>query len=267
MRIVIPEIRLFSKLKTYLEAPLSGVNLNDKIGYMDLFQIFNNRELAIIVWVTLLFIWTFATQPTFYKNIVAFLQSVVGLLKYLSPMFVYVFLCVFILYKLHFWDISLLKVTAIWFFGWAIVMFVNATKIGRENGYLKKVILELVGVTAVISFVSNFYSFSLWFELLLIPFVVLLSGMSALASFDKKHEVVGKFTNSILVGVGLIVLCVSLYKTVVNFNSFATVGTLQEFMIPILLSFMYVPYAYGLSIYSRWEQKKIRDSFTKKSTS
>lgn len=231
---------------------------------MSILHIFNNREIATIVWAIALLVWVLIKQPTFYKSILGLLGSVVRMWKYFLPMLVYVALSIFILHKLCLWDTSLMKVTIFWFFGWAVVMFVNSMKIGRENGYLKKIIFDMVGLAIFISFISNFYSFSLWFELLLVPFVGLLAGMSALAGFDKKYDLVGKFTNGTLIGIGLIVFIVSLYKTVVHFNDFATVGTLQEFTIPILLSLMFIPFAYAFSLYGRWEQERVRANFLKK---
>ncbi len=231
---------------------------------MDIVSLFNNREIATIVWAIFLFVWLLTKQPTFYKSILGLLGSVARMWKYFLLMLGYVVLSIFILHKLSPWDIGLMKVTLFWFFGWAVVMFVNSMNIGRENGYLKKIIFDMVGLAVLISFISNFYSFSLWFELLLVPLTGLLAGMSAVAGFDKKYDLVGNFMNGTLVGVGFVIFCVSLYKTVIHFNDFATVGTLQEFVVPIILSLMFIPCAYAFSIYGQWEQKRVRDKFMKR---
>lgn len=222
------------------------------------YLVFNNREISTIVWTVILFAWILLKQPTFYKNILDVLASTIKMWRYFLLMIIYISLSIFVLYKISFWDIDYIKIVVLWFFGWAIVMFVNSMKIGKEKGYLKKVILDMISLTVFISFISNFHSFSLWFELLLVPSVIMLAGMSAVSSFDQKYNLVGKFANSLLITIGLIVFCVSLYKTTIHFNDFANIGTLQEFMIPILLSLMFIPFACALALYGRCEQKRVR---------
>jgi len=226
-------------------------------------SIFNNREVATIVWSVVLLVWVFIKQPNFYRSLLGLLVAVAKMWKFFLPMLIYVALSIFALYKLNLWDSTLLKITLFWFFGWAVVMFANSMKIGKEKGYLKKIIFELVGLTVFISFISNLYSFSLMFELFLVPFVALLAGISAVESFNQENNMVGKLTNNILIFLGLVIFIVSLYKTIVYFGDFASMSTLQEFLIPILLSFMFIPFACGLSIYSHWEQKRIMKEFRK----
>lgn len=232
---------------------------------MNILSIFNNREIATIVWLIVLVFWLLIKQPTFHKSIFGLLGSIIRMWKYFLVMLGYVALSIFMLHKVHFWDVSFVKVTVFWFFGWAVVMFTNSMKIREENGYLKKTIFKIIGLSIFISFISNFHSFALWLELLLVPFVLLLAGVSAVAGFDKKYDSVEKFTKGLLTIVGLVVFCASFYKTIMHFNDFASKSTLQEFLLPILLSFMFIPFIYALSVYGRWEQNKIRDKFMKRS--
>lgn len=218
-------------------------------------DIFNNREISIAIWVIILFIFISIKQPNFYKNIFNVIVSFFRLSKYFLIMFLYILISVFALYKLSIWNIGFIKITIFWIFGWAIIMFINSVKIENEKGYLKKIIFEIIGLTVFISFMSNLYNFSLWLELILIPFIALLAGMSAVASFDKKYNPIGKFTNNILFIFGIIVLGVSLYKTIIYFNNLATINTFKEFIIPILLSFIFIPFVYISSLYSRWQLK------------
>jgi hypothetical protein len=230
---------------------------------MSFLSIFNNREIATIGWAIMLLIWTLVRQPAFYKNIIDLFSAAIKMWKYFLPMIIYIILNVFILEKIGLWNNTFIKVTIFWFFGWTIVMFINSVKIGKEKGYLRKIIFDTISLSVFISFISNFYSFSLWFELLLVPLVVLITGLSAVASFNEKNKLVKKFVDRIMICLGLIIFCISIYRTFTHFDDFATLNTLIEFLIPILLSIMFIPFACSLSIYNHWEQKRFRAKYTK----
>jgi len=234
---------------------------------LDIFDIFNNRELAVVIWTVIFFVWILFAVPNLHKSLWGILRSAFCLWKYFLLMFLYITGCVFFLYQIDIWNTDYLKVTLFWFFGWTIVMFMNALKIGKEEGYLKKVILELLGFTAVISFISNFYSFHLVIELFIVFSVVTLAAMSAYAPYRPEYKSVGRFSNAVLAILGLVVLVFSLYKIITSFNTFATSTTLQEFAIPILLSLMFLPFAYGLSMYSILEQKRLIQRVSGRKTS
>lgn len=223
---------------------------------MIILGIFNNREISVILWSIVLLVVVSIKQKGFGKSLRSLAETVLRMWRYFLLLIMYVGTSIFFLYRINIWDISYIKITIFWFFGSALVMFINSMKFVTEKSYLKKIIIDTIGVTVLVSFVSNFYSFSLWLELLLVPFVALLAGMLAVASFKHELKRVGKLSKWSLTGLGLFVLLTSLYKTIVHFDSFAKISTLQEFIIPILLSIMFVPFTYVLSLYGRWNQKK-----------
>lgn len=222
-------------------------------GYIT--NIFNNREIATIL-------WTVGVSLVFYKDVWNVFLAALNLWRFWLLMILYIVGSVFILYKINFWNIDLLKITVFWVLGWAIAVFVNLTKIERNGDYLKKLVFEILGVTTFISFLSNFYSFSLVAELLIVPIAVMFSGLSIVAT-DSRYGV-RKFSGGVVMALGLIIFFNSLYKTIENFCDFLSGSTLLEFLIPIFLSFMFIPFVYGLSFYVRWESdKKMRDILLK----
>lgn len=228
-------------------------------------MIFNTRELSIILWAFLFFTWMIVVQksnlPSLFFNLI---KTIATMWKVVLPMIGYVLGTVFLLQQFSIWNTDLIKVTIFWFFGWAFILFLNSPKIAAEKGYLKKIIRELVGLAAIISFIVHFYSFSIWIELMLVPLFVMLGGLLALTELSAKYKNVNIFLSAIAGILVLLFLVASIYKTVVNWNNFVTVSTLQEFLVPIILSLMFIPFAYGLSLYNKWEQKKIWDTFLKR---
>lgn len=222
---------------------------------MNILNVFNTRELATIVWAVIFFIWLLRT-PAFFRSLLNFLKTLPRLWKILTSMITYIGLSIFVLYTLSLWNIGLLKITIFWFFGWAFFMLVHISKIESEKSYFRKTIVEIIGLTVVVSFIENFYTFSLFVELLLVPFVVLLVGVATVSEIKKEH-LVNRIMNRILILVGLVVMVISIGEIAANFQKFITYATLQEFLLPILLSLMYLPYLYLLSRYIRYERDNV----------
>jgi peptidoglycan/LPS O-acetylase OafA/YrhL len=174
-------------------------------------------------------------------------------------MICYIATIIFILYKSSFLNESSIKITIFWFFGWALVMIVNSIKIGREKGYLKRIIIEIIGLTAIISYISNFYSLPLLFELIIIPVMFLSVGMAAVALNEPKNKKAGECANMMTTVIMVTIFVYSLCKTIINFKGFTTINILREFLTPVILSLAFIPFMYILSIYSKREQKITRE--------
>ena len=223
--------------------------------------IFNNREIATIFWVIVLLLWALIKSKDFRKSLRDLFTVAFNLRKFFFLMTIYIFISITLLYKIGLWNLGLTKISIFWFFGWAVFSLLSPPKIEGKKRNLKKMVINLLGFTAVISFVSNMYSFSLWLELCLVPFVILLAALSAVSAHDPntKNKSGGRVFNGMWVCLGVVIFGFSLYKAFTDLNNFASIGTLQEFLLPILLSLIFVPFVYALSVYSRWEQNKIRE--------
>lgn len=210
-------------------------------------------------------IWLLIKSPGVYKGLLGVLVSALRLWKFFILMFIYIASCIYLLSRIGVWDTSLLKITIFWIFGGAVVMFSNSTKIGKDEEFLRRTLLEIFGLAAIISFISNFYSLPLGVELVMVPLVLMFAGMSVLAPYKPEYKSIRVFSNGVLIFLGLGALLLSVYKTILNLNEFITPETFKEFAVPILLSLMFLPFIYFLSFYSRWEQKRIRQIYLGKS--
>lgn len=217
--------------------------------------IFNNREIATLLCIFAFLLWASVGRFGFYKSILNLLKLVIVLWKILIPMFLYIGLSIFILYRLNLWNIGLIKVTLYWFFGWAFIMLINISKIRNENGYIRNIVKEIIGLAVIISFLVDFYTFPLWVEIFFVPFTIILAGLTAMSHFYEKYQKANVFLNCTTIILGFGILGLSLCKMILNFKSFYTFTVLQEFLLPILLSFMFLPFLCILSKYLEWENK------------
>ena len=217
-------------------------------------KILSIREIAIIILAVPFFTWMM-WQKKFRKNVLGLLISTLKLWKMLLGMIIYVIGSIYILNKFGLWNIILLKIALFWFFGWAFFMILDSTKIKKEKGYFKKTIIKIISFTVLVSFITNFYTFNIYVEVPLILFIATVSALSAFADIQK-NAFVSKFSNGILVTFGSTVIIINLIKAMLNFHEFATFSTLREFLLPILLSLMFLPFLWGWSVYVEYESKK-----------
>lgn len=178
-------------------------------------------------------------------------------------MLAYVILSVFVLHELSLWNTSLLKITIFWFFGWAIVVLMNSNKAGVEKHYLKNTLAGIMGLTVLVSFITDFYTFPFFVEIFLVPFAVFITVLATYSGMKNIYRPVHIFLNWIMIAFGILILGINLYRAISNFKDFATIGTLQELLLPILLSTMFLPFIYLLVVYMKYQSKKVMDKFTK----
>lgn len=227
------------------------------------YTIFTTRELATFFWVAIFLLWVL-TKKEVRGSIWVFLKSVARLWKFFFLHFLYISLIFVILYETITWNTHLTKITIYWIFGWSLISFANSAMIHRKKGYLVKIFREILNVTVLITFIVNFYTFPILVELFLVPFVFLVITLTAVAEMKDEHKEASVFLNYTQIIFGFGILSFSLYQVLVNIQTFASYTTLLEFLLPIILSLMLLPFLYGMSLYGEFEQKRVRKKFLNK---
>lgn len=215
-------------------------------------EIFNNREIALDIWIVLFLIFLLL-KPSTRK---ALLQSLPNLFR---SMFVwklariylvvltYNLVVVYILYRYGLWDHSQLKNTILWILAAVVISLSDITNDETSN-YLKKTIVDIFKFTIILEFLVGFYSFNLVIELLIVPAATLIPLLIAVGKRDEKTKPAVTFLNSILVIGGIILIAYAVYKVIRGFSDFATQPTLTEFLISPVLSLLFLPCVYLLSL-------------------
>lgn len=208
----------------------------------------NNRELALLIWMFLLFLWV-AFTTNFLKNAGKILQSFFWskLTPYFLVVATYVTGIVYFLFKIHLWDLSQLKNTVLWHFTVGVASLFHITDKDKRN-YLNATIKDVLSLTAILQFLIGVYSFSLIVELILMPLVVIITGMAVIAKSNKEYHKLIPALRKVTVLIGLILICYSLFKIIADFKSFANQSTLTDFLVPAVLSFLFLPMLYIMSI-------------------
>ncbi len=59
--------------------------------------------------------------------------------------------------------------------------------------------------------------------------------------------------NKLLIIIGLVYLGFALYKTIIEFNTTNWNDVSQQFLLPLILTILFIPYYWGLTLYMNYE--------------
>ena len=221
----------------------------------------NSREIATVFWLFVLLLWSLTKE-----NIRYYIIEIVKILlrwKLLLPlvgMFVYTGVWVLLLTKAGLWQWSQLKDTLLWALGSAGVLLFRANEAGDNEKFFLKAVRENIGVAALLEFVLNLYTFALWIEMVLIPFVGLLGLVEAYTRIrrDKDLDRVHRFVSGLLGFIGFVILALTLREVIHHWSSLATLQTLADYLLPFVLTVGLLPYIYVFALLIQYETLFVR---------
>lgn len=218
-------------------------------------QYFNNREIAIGIWCAIVFIYMF-----FYKDFRSSLHKIIkALLSYkifmvFGLLVIYFYFVILILRKTNFWETDLLKDTLFWLLFVEIPIFISMVENARNKTFFKKLIIENLKISAVLEFILNYWTFDLWIELLVFPFLAVISLMIAMISKDKEKRDVLKFLESFLFVYGIVIVIFTFDNIINNSDQLVNMFSLKSFLLPNILLLFMIPFMYGVALYNYYDQ-------------
>ncbi len=172
-----------------------------------------------------------------------------SIVSVLALLLAYIALIILGLWHLGWWEIANLKTTLIWAFGSACVAVFNVQKVEDEANFLRRAMGEVIGIAVVADFLTAIDTFPLWVEFLIAGGGFVLASLSAVSAREPSQRLVHRGANALLIALGLLMLGKSIYHICVDFNDFAKMQTLQEFVLPIVLGLLLLPFLFLLNAY------------------
>ena len=222
-------------------------------------NVFNNREIAVFIWLVVLIGWAASrrdVRKSFGSVLKAFLVkpiiTAVGLLLF------YVGGMIVLFYALELWNASHLKDTIFWLLGTAFVMLMDINPVQRDENYFKKVLLDNTKFILIFEFLVNFYVFELWIEIILIPAITILGMLQIVAGTKPEFKSAKTFFDIVTAIIGIVLLFFAIYNAVLNFRGFATVDTLKAFLLGPVFTAALLPFVYMTALFVAYEQVYIR---------
>lgn len=222
----------------------------------------NNREIAWLVWLGIFFGWILTqkqVREALWHVVKAFCAPVI--LRVVASMLLYVGVCVLLLASLHIWQWDNLKTTILWSMTFALVTMLDVNRVSENDTFYGQTVRDTVSATALLLFVSELESFSLIAELIFVPSMVCLGLLLAVAQTQPEAKSAKSLVEGVasLVGFGLLLSgAIAIWNRP---DEFLTISTLREFAVPTMLSVMFLPLMYILSVYMVAERLFVRLAF------
>ncbi|TSA24392.1 hypothetical protein D4R71_07135 [bacterium] len=228
-------------------------------------DILNNRELALTIWIIVFIIFSLLwlkmeeVRKSFKRLLKAFFVK--KIISSLVLMVIYIVIVVIVLYKLNLWEFHQLKNTIFWSVSIGAMNLLRISAVKKDPQFFKNSILDNLKLIAFIQLITGYYTFNLFVELLLVPFILILSLTSIIAKRERKLQGLGKFIDKIMALFGLILILYSTYMLIAHLSEFTTKQTMCDFYTPPLLTLLYFPFIYIMIIFITYEEVFIRMQF------
>lgn len=213
-----------------------------------------SRELSLVIWSGAIVVWALsvsAVRKSLGPMIRSLMTPALGLP--LVMMLGYVGAVVAGLHRAGWWQPGDTKDTILWIVGFAVVTFFETPEISRDPSRLKRVVAEVLSLAVVIEFVMNLFVMRLLFELLLVPVMAMVAMLLVLAEQRKEHAEAARLLRLAQSSIGFCLAAYVAFQLVTRFGEIATIGTAREFALPILLSFLFLPFQYLMALYAGYD--------------
>lgn len=216
----------------------------------------NNREIAELVWFAI-FVGCVAISADCRRSFVDVLRVQFSrkILLIIAATILWVMASVWLLTAVGLWKPDNLKTTLVWSVTFAFVTLFNVNRISEDSTYFGKTARDVVSATALVTFIADLYTFPLFTWLFLTPFLILVTACHVMAKSNPKYSKIESMLRWLLALIGTTCLCYGLYQAITDFNNFASWNNLREFLIPFILTLLFLPYILILDAFFTYETK------------
>jgi len=223
---------------------------------------FNNREIVLIIYLLLFIIWIL-TQKKIRASVFNVLKALVErkILLSIITLMLYVSFILYGLYLIKLWDFSMLKDAIYWTFGVGFILMMNSNKAIQEDHYFKSLLRDNFKIVLILEFIVGLYVFSFLTEFILMPFVIFFSLILGYTEVYKEHNQVKNLLQIIFGIIGTVYFIYSGYMIYQDLNEFASFNTLKSFIFPIIMTFLFLPFAYFYALFMHYDSLFARLKF------
>lgn len=214
----------------------------------------NNAEIAFLIWIGIFLIYNIKNKAgrssTLYL-LKSFFQ--INLIKLNLIFTTYIlFSSTVFLYWFGVWNYTQIKSTLFWSLFTAFpLMFKAVFNLYKGKNFLiliNKAIKKAFTLTVIFTFFINKYPFPLLIELLIAPIVIIEVYFNQLG-----YKKVSKLLTKIFILFVAVKIIFVSTQLIYDFNKYLSYKTILDFLLPLILYFIFIPYLYLLKLYSEYE--------------
>jgi hypothetical protein len=214
----------------------------------------NNREIVTLIYIGLFVLFAVSVRgarSALLQMLKLLVTSKVGLT--LAIFLTYTATVVWMMSRLGFWDASLVGSTVLWMLLVGFAWFINLSEAGKDPRFMRRYILEAVGLGAILEVYINLEVLSILLEFVMQGFLIFVAMLNVVAKQDKQYKSVARLTSGILIAAGIGVFVYATVELVRDRPHLDYPNILDQFLLPIWLTFAAVPCIYLLALYAGYE--------------
>lgn len=225
-------------------------------------SIFNSREIAYILLSLCCFIYLYFRNKAFLQ---LFVSEVKGPLKVffrnahllviLVISLVYALFEISLLEKWGIWSVNDTKMTIYWFVSCTALLLYRSLEAVEDKSYFLNAIKDHFKIIMVLEFVATLYTFPLWVEILSLPLIFAATLVYNHHPLQDKPDEESKYFALYLLGLyAMISLIYSVWNVYINAAVIDLPQVLKEFVLPIVLSLLFIPFSYLFVCFLTYEK-------------
>ena len=223
-------------------------------GDNKMLDIFTTGEIASGIYLILIIIFVFWNANI--RPAVLNLLKVIFTSKLIIPFCFIIFyagLFIYFVSYFKFWNYKYIKDIAIWVIFIGIPLCYKAIDKNIDEHYFSNTIINNFKFIVLVEFFTSSFTFSLWIELLLQMILFVLYILQYIASTKDEIAQVKKLLDGIITIIGIWILIATLHKAITTYKDQGIIDYVVSFLIPVIFSFLYLPVAYLMTVYSSYE--------------
>lgn len=222
-------------------------------------DIFSTREVATTIWFAILFLFMFKSDAV-AKSFLGVIKALgdIKLIFIFAALAVYVMLVCWALSHCMTWSIPQIKTSIFWYLFVGLALLFSTIQAKEEYNPLRSWITNTFKFLIVVEFLASTYTFPLLAELIFLAVAALVAMMAVFAKNNPEQKQVASFLNWVMVLLGFGMITYATKQLLGNTDSLDFKEMTEGLILPIILSFLTIPFFYGLYVYLAYENAFIR---------
>lgn len=213
----------------------------------------SNRDFAWLIILMLFVLWGLSKR-SIRKSLLDLLKCMIAI-KVLNIFLIYtlyVELMTVVMHSLGVWTMSSIKETLIWILLVPIPVLAKSMDVSFS---FKRVALDQITLTVVVSYIISHHSFSLVFELMLCVVIIILSTIYAMSVRHRNQASCMMFV------IGLVLFAIGLHDLIINFDYTNARVIIMKFLVSPMYTLFVLPLTYLIAVFMAYEVLFMRCDF------
>lgn len=223
-----------------------------------MFELFTTREIVTLIYIIFFFgVVTFliATEKNIRNAFFDFVKTACSpqILIFFILLVLYAFFIILVISHFPFWRWFYLKDIIIWGLFVGVPICFHSVSWNLEEHYFRKVVSNNLKLSVFIDFFLNTFTFGIIAEFVLQGIIIFLSLLQAISSTEEKYASAKKLFDALLAIIGFAVFFQTIRVAIYTYPNYDIEEWIITILIPLVLSILYIPMAYLMALYSRYQ--------------